>query len=47
MHASFLANSRNLSIADLVWPADIILQIDLLAQIHLGSAGLWPGHKQK
>lgn len=45
MHASFLADGGNLSIADLVWSANIILQIHLLAEVHLGSAGLWPHHK--
>ena len=42
MHASFLADGRNFSVADLVWPANVVLQIHLLTQIHLGGAGLWP-----
>ncbi len=40
MHASLLADGRDLSIADLVWSAHVILQVHLLAQIHLCSASL-------
>ena len=40
MHASLLADCRDLSIADLVWPRHIILQVHLLAQVHAGSACL-------
>ena len=40
MHASLLADGRDLSVADLVWSAHVILQVHLLAQIHLCSASL-------
>ena len=40
MHAGLLAYGRDLSIADLVWPAHVVLKIHLLAQVHLGSTGL-------
>ncbi len=35
-----LADGRDLGIADLVRPAHVILQVDLLRQVHLGRAGL-------
>lgn len=40
VHASLLADGRNLCIADLVWPRHIVLQIHLLAQVHAGCARL-------
>jgi len=40
MHASLLADGRDLGIADLVRPAHVILQVHLLAQIHFCSASL-------
>ena len=40
MHASLLADGRDLSIADLVRPAHVILHVHFLAQIHFCSASL-------
>ncbi len=40
MHAGLLADGRDLSIADLVWSAHVILQVHLLAQIRFCGASL-------
>jgi hypothetical protein len=46
MHARFLAYGGDLSGTDLVRPGHIILQINLIAQIHLGCAYLGDAMKQ-
>ena len=39
LHAGLLANSVDVGARDLVGPGHVVLEIDLLAQVHLGGDG--------
>ena len=45
LHASFLANGCDLGVVDLIRAPDVVLQVNLLAKIHLRSARLEATHR--